>query len=185
VKRVVVVGTSGSGKSTLAGELASILAVPHVELDSLFHQSGWTPAEPAALAAQVGALTDAPGWIVDGNCGQVHDLIVGKADCLVFLDYRRPVVMWRVVRRSVTRAVRRTVLWNGNQERLRNLFAWDPDKSMIRWAWTTHGKRASAIQERIEAGRYSHMMIIHLSEPRATRRWLDQMRFDASGAIPS
>ena len=40
---VVVVGTSCSGKTTLARRLARILASEHVELDSLYWGSGWTP----------------------------------------------------------------------------------------------------------------------------------------------
>ena len=43
VRRVSVVGNSGSGKSTVARELAASLAVPHLELDSAFHQPGWEP----------------------------------------------------------------------------------------------------------------------------------------------
>ena len=43
VRRVSVVGNSGSGKSTLARELAASLGVPHLELDSVYHQPGWEP----------------------------------------------------------------------------------------------------------------------------------------------
>ena len=43
VRRVSVVGNSGSGKSTLAKKLAAVLGVPHLELDSVFHQPGWEP----------------------------------------------------------------------------------------------------------------------------------------------
>jgi shikimate kinase len=37
-----MVGTSGSGKTTVGRALAARLDVPFVELDSVFHQAGWT-----------------------------------------------------------------------------------------------------------------------------------------------
>ena len=46
MQRLVVVGTSGSGKTTVAGQLALILGVPHIELDSLHWEPDWTEADP-------------------------------------------------------------------------------------------------------------------------------------------
>jgi cytidylate kinase len=43
--RVVVVGNSGSGKTTFALRLAQALDLTHVELDSIYHQPGWTPLD--------------------------------------------------------------------------------------------------------------------------------------------
>ena len=40
--RIVVVGTSGVGKTTLAKDIAAALAIPHVELDALHWDPGWT-----------------------------------------------------------------------------------------------------------------------------------------------
>jgi adenylate kinase family enzyme len=40
--RVSILGTSGSGKTTLARRLAAALDLPHLELDAVFHQPGWT-----------------------------------------------------------------------------------------------------------------------------------------------
>jgi cytidylate kinase len=45
VQRVSVVGTSGSGKSTVSRELARRLGACWLELDSVYHQAGWTPLD--------------------------------------------------------------------------------------------------------------------------------------------
>jgi cytidylate kinase len=52
MRRVSVVGNSGSGRSRLAARIAAGLAVPHVELDALYHLAGWQPADPAELLRQ-------------------------------------------------------------------------------------------------------------------------------------
>ena len=48
--------------------------------------------------------------------------------------------MFQVIRRTLARIVGRQKLWNGNHESWRNLCSWDPNKSIIRWAWTQHAK---------------------------------------------
>jgi len=66
-------------------------------------------------------VTTAPAveaWVVDGNYGPVRDIVWKRATHLVWLDYERPVIMARVIRRTLLRAVLRTELWNGNRERL-------------------------------------------------------------------
>jgi adenylate kinase family enzyme len=67
VRRISVVGISGSGKSRLARELAEILAVPHIELDAIFHQADWVPLPDEQFSARVEAAAAGDGWVIDGN----------------------------------------------------------------------------------------------------------------------
>ncbi len=136
--RVSVVGTSGSGKSTLARALAGRLGVPHIELDSIFHQAGWQPLPAEDFRARVDAATGTGGWVVDGNYSKVRDLVWGRADTVVWLDPPRYTVMRQVVWRTLRRMALRSELWNGNRERWRNLLSRDPEVSIILWAWRTY-----------------------------------------------
>lgn len=141
MRRIVVVGNSGSGKTTLANELARRLQLGRVELDALNHGPGWTPAPPDQLrAATVRALDsadrDQDGWVVCGNYSHVRGQLWGRADTIIWLDFPRSVVMFRVLRRTASRLLRRTELWNGNRERLGAVLALhDPYRSIVRWTW--------------------------------------------------
>jgi adenylate kinase family enzyme len=136
--RVSVVGNSGSGKTTTTAALAAALGVPHLELDSVFHQSGWVPLPREEFQARVAEFTTGDGWVVDGNYSAVRELVWSRADTVVWLDLDRPEVMRQLARRTLSRMARRTVLWNGNRERWGNLVRLDPQESILRWAWTRH-----------------------------------------------
>lgn len=168
--RVVVVGTSGAGKSTLAGALASKLGVAHVELDALHWEPGWVEAPDDVFLARVEAATAGGAWVVDGNYAVARDLLWRRADTLVWLDYERPVVMARVVWRTLRRAALRETLWNGNRERLLpNL--WGPD-SVIAWAWTTWARRRREYEALLASDAYGHLRVLRFARPADAARWL-------------
>ncbi len=136
--RVVVVGNSGSGKTMLAAALATRLGVPHVELDAYHNQAGWQELPVPEFRARVAAVVAADGWVVDGNYTRVRDLVWSRADTVVWVDPPRRRVLRQIVWRSVSRAVLRRELWNGNRESWRNLVSRDPERSIIVWSWTRH-----------------------------------------------
>jgi adenylate kinase family enzyme len=136
---VAVVGCSGSGKTTLAAALARALGVPHVELDSIYHQRGWTQLPDDEFRQQVATVVDSDAWVVDGNYSVVQEIIWAKAETVVWFDLPYAQVMARTIRRTVRRTLTREELWNGNKEPLSNLWSWKPEKSIIAWAATQHG----------------------------------------------
>ena len=138
MRRVWVVGKTGSGKSTAARALAQRLGTSWVELDAIFHQAGWQPLDTASYRARVADVVARDSWAVDGNYSAVADLVRARADTVIWLDLPRRAVMVQVVGRTLHRVVRHEELWNGNRERVVSLFRRDPEKSIIRWAWTQH-----------------------------------------------
>lgn len=138
--RVWVVGNSGSGKSTTARRLAERIGVPWTELDAIYHLPGWTELDTEQFRRTVAQVVAGDTWVVDGNYSAVADEVRARADTVVWLDLPRSEVMRQIVRRTLTRLARRETLWNGNRESWRNLLRRDPEASIIRWAWTQHGK---------------------------------------------
>jgi adenylate kinase family enzyme len=163
VRRVSVVGNSGSGKSTLARELAAALGVPHLELDSVFHQPRWQPLPVDEFRRVVAARAAEDGWVIDGNySSRVQPIIWARADTVIWLDPPRLTVMRRVIGRTLRRAVTRQELWNGNRESLANFFSLDPEKSVISWAWHSHARyRAQYGAATADPGN-AHLTFIHL-----------------------
>jgi adenylate kinase family enzyme len=135
-RRVLVAGTSGAGKTTLVRRVAGILGCPHVELDALHHGPDWTPRPD--FEADVDLFTAGPAWATEYQYPAVRKLLLDRADLLIWLDLPRVLVIRRVVSRTVTRRVRRELLWNGNQEPPLRTFLTDPDH-IVRWAWRMYG----------------------------------------------
>ena len=140
MQRVAVVGPSGAGKSTLASALAAQLGVPWLELDGIFHQPGWTELPTPKLRRRVGEFVAGDAWVVDGNYSRSRDLVLDRADTVVWLRIPRPQVMRQVVRRTAGRVLTRRELWNGNRESWRNVLSRDLERSIVAWAWQMHGK---------------------------------------------
>jgi adenylate kinase family enzyme len=139
VKRVVVLGNSGSGKTTLAAELAGIMGCGHIELDAIRHLPGWVEIDRETFRRVVDERTSAASWVLCGNASAVADIALSRADTVVVFDLPRWLVMARVLRRTIKRAVLHQELWNGNRETLRNVLALgDPHRSIVAWAWTQH-----------------------------------------------
>jgi adenylate kinase family enzyme len=165
IVRIVVVGTAGAGKTTLAKAIAAALAIPHIELDALEWGPGWTAlsdTDPNELVRRVASATSGDSWVVDGNYGLVRELTWGRATHLVWLDYDRPVIMARVIRRTFIRAVLRTELWSGNVERWRNLLR---PSHPIRWAWSTWRRRRNEIEALLAQDEQAHLIVHRMRRP--------------------
>ena len=137
MQRVAIFGTAGSGKSWLAERLACGTGLRVVELDALYWGHDWQPAPLDLFRHRVECEIKDGSWIVVGIYGQVRDLTWPAADTLVWLDLPLPLVMWRLLRRTVRRAITKENLWGtGNRESLRTaLFSRD---SILLYALKTH-----------------------------------------------
>lgn len=178
MRRVSVVGNSGSGKTHFSSSLSTLLGVPHVELDAIHHLPNWQPIDSTTFIDEVAAIASSDAWVIDGNYRAVvsEGPVWQRADTVVWLDLPRRVVMRAIVARTLRRIVRREVLWNGNREPLRNLYAWDPQKSVIRWAWTQHAAYQHRYGSAMSADERAHLHFVRLRSRADAARWLESLR---------
>lgn len=170
-RRIVIAGISGNGKTTLGRRLAHKVGVPFTELDALMHQPGWVQAETETFRLEVEAVMDASdGWVLDGMYqGQLGDLVLRRADTLVWLDQPLPLVVGRLVRRVVKDIVTKRDLFNGNRQTWR--FAFFTRDSLISFAIKSHFKRRREWPAAI--GAPPNLEIVRLRSPREVERWLE------------
>jgi adenylate kinase family enzyme len=176
--RVVVVGTSGAGKTAMAKRIASALDLRCIELDRLHWEPNWealTVTNPDEFVRRVDAATSGDAWVCDGNYGLVRELIWRRATHVIWLDYSRAVVMYRVIKRSVARALDQTELWAGNREDWRR---WLRPSHPIRWAWSTWQDRRARFEELLNGAQYRHLAVVRLRNPRDAEKVIDQLKID-------
>ncbi len=120
----MVIGATGSGKTAVSRRIAETTGLPAIELDALFHEPDWQPTPPDEFRAKVlDALDRCPdGWVTDGNYHIVRELILARADTVLWLRLPWRVSYWRMFKRTVRRAWTREQLWNGNRESWRLSF---------------------------------------------------------------
>ena len=159
-------GTSGSGKTYLARRLAGSLHLPHTELDSVFWQPGWVPAETDIFRQRMKVISDGERWIVDGNYRGKLGEYVARATTVVWLDMPLNLILRRLIIRTGARRISGAELWNGNRERVRD---WFSPEHPIWWAIRTH-KETRRNLELWTDGRW-----VRLRSPDAVQRWISQI----------
>lgn len=170
-------GASGVGKSTLAARIGACLALPYIELDGLHWGNGWTPRP--TFVEDVERLTFEPRWVTEFQYHQVRPLLAARAQLIVFLDYRRPVTLYRITARTLRRSRARERLWGtDNVEPPLHTLLTDPDH-IVRWSMKGVGKSRRTIAE--VAATHPDLPIVRLRSPRSTRGWLTTLQPEAPG----
>ena len=166
VERVVVIGCAGSGKSTLARQLAGRTGLPLVERDELGVEG--SPGYLSALAE----MAARPCWILDGAPYYADELVYSAADTVVFLDYPKVLVLWRVLWRTA----KVDVLGRpAGAHRPQGLAALRDPEHPIRWAWTSHADRHREGLALMARPGLAQTQILRFTRPGMARRWLRQL----------
>ncbi|TCC11780.1 hypothetical protein [Kribbella soli] len=167
MERVVVFGCAGSGKTTLSRELATRVGLPLTERDAL-----GVPGSRDYREA-LGELARQPLWILDGAPYYEDDLIYGAADTVIFLDYPKLLVLWRVLRRTLRIELFRRP---DGAHRPSGLSVWRDGKHPLRWAWASRQARHQEGHALIARPDLADADVIHFTRPVQARRWMGQLR---------
>jgi adenylate kinase family enzyme len=170
-RRILVVGVSGNGKTTLSRRLAAKLGVPYTELDALNHLSGWVEANDEDFRRDVeAAMNRSDGWVLDGSYQmKLGDLVLRRADTVVWLDQPLPLVLRRLITRAVRDIVTKRDMFNGNRQTWRFAF-WGRD-SLVGYAIRQHFRRRRDWPA--ELARDPGLDVVRLTSPRDVERWLE------------
>ena len=150
-RRIAVVGATGSGKTAFARRLAGSIGVDAIELDELFWLPNWVsrPRKEFRVSVEEALHARPDGWVSDGNYNSsLGDLVVGRADTLIWLHLPWRVSFWRVFKRCVSRARTREPMWTAeNRESWRRSFL--ARDSILLWSITHHRAVARSVRGRI------------------------------------
>nr|WP_201470003.1 AAA family ATPase [Microbacterium hydrocarbonoxydans] len=178
-ERVLIAGVTGSGKTTLGGRVAALWDLRHVEIDGLFNGENWTPR--ASFLDDVRTFAAEDRWVTEWQYTSkgTDEILAPRAQLVLWLDYPYRVVRSRLLRRTIGRSILRTRMWNGNVEKpLWRMFSGGTEGNIIAWQTETLHKWTQRMPE--VPGQHPHLIIVRLTHPRATERWL-RAQAEASG----
>lgn len=173
-RRIAIIGNTSAGKSTLAERASARLGVPHIELDALYWEPGWQAAARDVFRERTADAVAADGWVSSGNyLSAVQDLVWGRAEQLVWLDYSLRTIVPRLLRRTWRRWRERELLWGTNRESLpRHLMLWDQQASLLAFQLRQHVPKRRRYEAELASGRWDHLQVLRLGSPPEAERWL-------------
>ncbi|MEZ4504156.1 MAG: adenylate kinase [Dehalococcoidia bacterium] len=175
-RRIAFIGNTSAGKSTLAAELARRLDVPHIELDALYWEPNWVGAEREVFRARVDAATGVEGWTSSGNyLTAVQDLVWGRADTVVWLDYPLRVLVPRLWGRTYRRWRDGELLWGTNRENVWQHFKlWNQEQSLVAFQLRQQLPKRRRYEAEMRDPCWAHVTFERLRSPREAEAWLER-----------
>lgn len=168
MEKIAVIGSSGSGKSTLARRLGKLTGLTVYHLDVLHWKPNWEMTSKEEQRAVQSELVKRPEWIIDGNYGGTLDIRLDAADTIIFLDFKRTLCPYRVMKRAFHyRNKRRPDMREGNKERF--------DVDFYRWVWRFPEDQRPRILEKLD-GIPSDKEVIWLHTPKDVEDFINRVK---------
>ncbi|MCW5941472.1 MAG: hypothetical protein KIS66_04525 [Fimbriimonadaceae bacterium] len=169
-RRVLVYGVTGSGKTTAARRLSEVTGLPWTEVDTLTWEPGWVEVPIEVQRARIAEICAGEAWILDSAYGKWLDIPLERAELIVGLDYSRSLSLFRVIWRTVTRAITGELVCNGNVESFRNLCSRD---SLVVWHFRSFGRKRERIRRwQADPGGF---VVLAFRRPSEFDRWLREL----------
>ena len=166
--RILLYGVTGSGKTTLARRIGSALGLPwHSVDDEVGWLPGWVERPRDEQRTLVSQIVSAEEWVLDTAYGHWRDVVVGRAELIVALDYPRRVSLLRLIGRTARRVVTGEEVCNGSKESLRRAL-WS--QSILAWHFRSFGSKRGQIAAWLADP--SAPPVVRLGSPQEAEAWL-------------
>jgi adenylate kinase family enzyme len=163
MKKIIVIGSSGAGKTHFSRQLSEALGIELIHIDKVYWGPDWSEPTKDEWTVTLTGLLARDSWIIDGNYTGSLDMRLGACDTVIFLDIRRTLCTWRVIRRTLRfYRRRRPDMAEGCYER----FDWP----FLLFVWNYPNRTRPKIMSLIDAHRKT-TNFIHLKSPNAARRF--------------
>ena len=178
-RRIVIWGATGSGKTTLANQLGERLGLRVVDLDAIRHRNGWdsTPYDEFRRELEQTLDESAQGWVTAGSYSAISDVYLSRCDTLLWLNLPWRVSFWRLLRRSISRALTQEPLYEGSSARESWSLLLASRNSILLWSITNYRSHVRRTRQRLAQMAAS----VRVHELRSTQE-LDALLQEASGA---
>ena len=177
MKRILITGLAGAGKTTVAQRLSVTTGIPWQSLDDLYYGPGLVMAP--TFPASIEQITAGDEWIFDSGgppptntlSVRLRELMWSRADTLLWLDYSRPVILWRAATRSLRRIATRQRLWYGYRD---TPAQWLHKDHPVRRAWSTHRSRREDIVARLADPSRQALAVMRFDRPNEAEAFLQR-----------
>jgi adenylate kinase family enzyme len=167
-QRILLHGVTGSGKTTLARRIGSVLGLPwHSVDDEVGWLPGWVERPRDEQRTLISQIVSSEAWVLDTAYGHWRDVVVGRAELIVALDYPRRVSLLRLIGRTARRAVTGEEVCNGSKESLRRSLS---SESIVAWHFRSFGSKREQIAAWLADP--SGPPVVRLRSPREAEAWL-------------
>ncbi|MCG0065999.1 adenylate kinase [Streptomyces tricolor] len=172
MRKIALFGPPATGKTTLARWLSAELGHPHTDLDDIL----FTPDGPLPLPEfrrQAGEVTQADAWIVEGNFSKLADVVWHRADVLVWLDFPLPLIMYRIVRRSLCQLTGHDD--SPQAQRLTWSKAFFNRRSLLRTAIRKYRNNRPRYAQQVSETAALGVKVVRLRSPHEVLRWREDV----------
>jgi len=142
----------------------------YIELDALFWSEHWLPRPTEQFIDLVRQASANERWVADGNYSVAREVLWPRATHVIWLNFNRSLVFVRLLRRTVRRALRREVLWHGNQESFSKAFL--SRESILWWSLTTFAKNRVRYAELRATASYPQLQWVEFTSPSQASSYL-------------
>jgi adenylate kinase family enzyme len=150
--------------------------VDFIELDALHWEPNWVEAPNEVFRARVKTATRSSSWVAAGNYLVARDIVWSRAEVIIWLDYPFHIVFWRLLTRTISRAVTQEELWSGNREKLwPHLKIWSKD-SLFNWLFKTYWRRKREYPMLFALPENAHLKVIRFKHPREADGWMSNLK---------